>query len=344
MMGSRGWNITLYSGDKNHATNCEHVSLYTSAEQTRWYGDVDNNNVPSRAGIWDSAREPWRVMNRRAVSEIEKRANPHDILLLSGGCAQKPISDELPYLLSAEYAVGYPGFFSPRACFPSRAWQNYLYGKNGWDGRWMDAVIPHFVDPDDYALAETRGDYLLYIGRMVERKGVRVAVEIAKACGRELVMAGPGVKETHSGRIVCEELELEGDNLTYVGVVGEEERGKLMGDAYAVLAPTTYIEPFGLVAVEAQFCGTPAITTDFGAFTETVADELRFSTLQEAVNCVERAGSADSSRLRSEALQRWSLDAIAPLYEAWLARLTSLWGDGWYERSDPASKMAALAS
>ena len=105
-----------------------------------------------------------------------------------------------------------------------------------------------------------------------------------------------------------------------------------MGGAHAVLVPTLYVEPFGAVAVEAQLAGTPAIATDWGAFTETVADEFRFRTMQEAVDAVKRAGDADPEKLQASALERFSLDAVAPRYEKWFRQLDSLWRDGFYER------------
>ncbi len=330
MLGSLGVDIVLYSGDQNDAEHCEHVPLYTSLEQKSWYGDIDANTLPTKAGIWDSSLDPWRITNERAIKEIRERAEPHDLVLLTGGYAHKPIADALPELISCEHAAGYEGIFSPYVCFESHAWRHYLYGKHGWDGRWFDTVIPNFFDPSEWSVSETKDDYLLFVGRMVQRKGVEVASQIAKACGRKLLLAGSGVISSSPGKITCEELTLEGDHLEYVGTVEAAERNELMSKAHAVLVPTTYIEPFGAVAVEAQLAGTPAVTTDFGAFTETVDPAFRFRTLQEAVDAVERASSIDSHILQEQALQRWSLDAIAPHYIRWFRQLDTLWHEGWY--------------
>jgi glycosyltransferase involved in cell wall biosynthesis len=150
--------------------------------------------------------------------------------------------------------------------------------------------------------------------------------------GRKLLIAGSGVTHAEPGRIKGDHVVIEGDHVEYVGPVGVLERNELMGLAHALLAPTTYIEPFGAVAVEAQLCGTQAITTDWGAFTETVASPFRFTTLEEAVSAIRRAAELDPAATRAAALSRYSLEAIAPLYDDWLRRLDSLWSDGWYTR------------
>ena len=103
-----------------------------------------------------------------------------------------------------------------------------------------------------------------------------------------------------------------------------------MGRARALLVPTNYIEPFGAVAVEGPLCGTPAVSTDFGAFVDTVPRELRFNTLAEGARATERAMAMKPKAVRKDALRRFSLEAVAPMYEEWFQRLSPLWERGWY--------------
>src|SRR4029077_12271343 len=96
------------------------------------------------------------------------------------------------------------------------------------------------------------------------------------------------------------------------------------------------------VAVETQLAGTPAITTDHGAFVETVEREWRCASTREFVAAGERAAALSALErvyLRRRAAHRYSLEAVAPLYERYFQRLTDRWEKGWYQRDpvDPAS-------
>lgn len=333
MMTPLGYDITLYSGEHNATTCTEHVPVFTDKQQRRWYGEHDPNLLPMIA-TWDASHPQWWEMNMRTIEEMKKRVQPEDLILLIAGWAQKPIADAFPKNLIVEWAVGYSGPFAPFRCYESQAWKHFLWAKHGFDdGRWYDTVIPNYFRPQDFSIASKRDDYLLFVGRIIQRKGVHVAAQVAKAAGRKLLIAGAGVASVEPGRIFCHEgFTLEGDHLEYMGVAGVKERNELMSKAHAVLVPTLYIEPFGAVAVEAQLCGTPTLTTDWGAFTETVNDGVtgfRFRTLQEGVDAVERVSDLKPAGIRKWALSRYSLKAVAPQYDRWLQQLSGLWHGGW---------------
>lgn len=341
MMTDRGWDITLYGGELSQVDKgVELVKLYTDEEQRSWYGDHDPNTLPIVAGAWNASDFSYRTINARAIGEIGVRYQSGDIVLLTGGLAMKPIFEGLPGTLAVEWAAGYSGvMFSDRSmartpfvCFESNSWRHYMYGKWGIeDGRFFDTVIPNFFAPEEWSLHKKKDNYLCFVGRMIARKGPHIAAAIAKELKMPIIFAGSGVANASDGLIEC----MDGTKLTgdvhYAGTVGVKERNELMGNAKALLVPTTYLEPFGAVAVEGPLCGTPAVSTDWGAFVDTVPDKLRFNTLAGGVAAVKRAMKLDPKAVRKDALSRFSLEAVAPKYEEWFHRLSKLWGRGWYE-------------
>jgi glycosyltransferase involved in cell wall biosynthesis len=94
-----------------------------------------------------------------------------------------------------------------------------------------------------------------------------------------------------------------------------------------------YVEPFGNVVIESQACGTPTITTDWGAFTENnpAGSGFRCRTLQEFMQAAESVKDLDRAAIRQRAIDIYNLDTIGLQYEAYFKRLLTLWGDGWYE-------------
>jgi glycosyltransferase involved in cell wall biosynthesis len=336
MMTRRGHDVVLYSGEQNEAECSEHVQLVSEEERAGWFGSgFDTVLTPL---LWDANQPYWRLFNARAVAALLERIDMQkDILCLVTGWPMKPVTDALGIdtgvrpMIACEWAVGYEGVFTEFCAFESSAWMHHVYGMREWrNGRFYDTVIPNFFDPDDFHLAE-KEDYLLFMGRMVGRKGVEIAAKIAKRAGMKLVLAGPG-GVAEEGKVVAPEFTIEGD-VEYVGEVGVEERARLMAGARALLCPTLYVEPFGGVCVEAMLSGTPVLTTDFGAFRETVTPEVggRFSTLAEADHELELLLNGDMTppaEIREIAIRRYSLDSVAPEFERWFGQLLGLWGVG----------------
>jgi glycosyltransferase involved in cell wall biosynthesis len=228
-------------------------------------------------------------------------------------------------MITVEFGIGYGGTFAKFRVWESYAWMHACYGAaspynpSGIDGQWFDAVIPSYIEMEKFPFRADKDDYCLFMGRLIERKGYQVAVDVCKHLGKRLILAGQGDPPSYG---------------EYVGVVGSRERGKLMSGAQAFFCPTIYAEPFGTVAIEAMACGTPVLATDWGAFTETVVHGqtgFRCRSLLEFCNAVEAAPTLNPYTIRRHAELNYSLPTIAAKYDAYFQRLSSLWGDGWYQ-------------
>jgi glycosyltransferase involved in cell wall biosynthesis len=255
------------------------------------------------------------------------------LVLLSGGTTHKLIADALPKQLVCEPFVGYHGILGERswAAYESYAHMHSVYARRRIDDiRWFDAVIPPFCDPDEFPhLNDGNGKYLLFLGRLINRKGPHIALDIAKRCGMPLYVAGAGGK-MDGNAIVGNGVRLEGD-VRLVGPVDVEARAKLLAGAKALLCPTTYCEPGGNVAIEAMMAGTPVITADFGVFAETIAHGVsgfHFRMPREGVAAVEKTSILSPMQIRDYAVSKYSLGAVAPRFDGWLERLSTLFGDG----------------
>lgn len=318
MMTDLGHEVILYAGEKNEAPVTEHVvcineDLRAAAVGTNHYTTASfDTNLPH-----------WQVFNATVINKMRERLEPKDFICLIGGYAHKPIADAFPNHTAVEFGVGYGGTFAKYRVFESYAWMHSIYaGHNNptaVDGNFFDAVIPGYLEPEMFPEGDGDGDYYFFIGRMIDRKGYRIAQEVCEHLGKRLILAGPGEGSGYG---------------EFVGNVGPEERARLMGGAIAQFAPTLYIEPFGNVAIEAQVCGTPTITTDWGAFTETNINGLtgyRCRTLAEFVQAAEDVKSLDRAAIRKHAIEHYSLDVIGKMYESYFKRLLTLWDDGWYQ-------------
>jgi glycosyltransferase involved in cell wall biosynthesis len=308
MMSDAGHEVTLYAGEETEA-RAALVPCITREEQARYF--------PDRVPPYDPGHPGWRLFNGRAAAAIAERSGLGDLVCISSW-AQWPVAEAVRHLETVEPFIGYSGSAVRDRVFKSQAWRACV---QGWqqtsydaDGSFYDAVVPYAFELGDFAVGDGAGGYLLYVGRLTRRKGLEVVVETAKRTGLPLVVAGFGEKE------------LIPAGAEFVGVVGPAERARLMGAAAATLMPTLYVEAFGAVAVESQLCGTPAITTDWGAFPETVehgVSGFRCSSLGEFEDAVRLAGTLDRAAVRRSA-ERFSAERVGPQFISYFGRLERL--------------------
>lgn len=326
MMADVGEEITVYwGGDEPVSTAglADFVSLMSAGEQEHFFGfDLATNLT---ALDWDPQTEPWVVLNHRAAAALYARIGPEDVVCVLSGSNHDRLFAEFPYLKFLEPWVGYTGISTKTYAkvYESSAWRHLLAGAHAiQDGQPLDAVIPNYYRPSDFEIGVDLG-YLLYIGRMIKRKGVEDAVRIARRSGRKLVLAGQRAERVGTD-ITCEDgtvLDTKGMDVDYLGVVGPEERRTLYAHASATLVPTLYWEPFGGVFAEAMMSGVIPVCRDWGAFVEYVPDQARFSTLDQAPEALEWAVAYRGMQVRDTAIERFSTAACAKQFSHWLGRV-----------------------
>ncbi|MHC1758167.1 MAG: glycosyltransferase family 4 protein [Negativicutes bacterium] len=132
-------------------------------------------------------------------------------------------------------------------------------------------TVYHGIDIEKFTLNKNAGDYLVYFGRIHKDKGTWEAIQVAKRAKMQLVLAGIIQDKAYYENQVEPYL---GDDVRYIGSVGPEERNKVLGNAFALLHPINFNEPFGLSIVEAMACGTPVLTFNRGSMPEIIQDGI----------------------------------------------------------------------
>ncbi len=132
-------------------------------------------------------------------------------------------------------------------------------------------TVYHGIDLEHFTLKETPGEYLLYFGRIHPDKGTWEAIQVARKMGMRLVIAGIIQDQEYFAKYVEPHLN---ERITYIGSVGPAERDTLLGNAYALLHPIYFSEPFGLSVVEAMACGTPVLTFGKGSMPEIIENGI----------------------------------------------------------------------
>jgi glycosyltransferase involved in cell wall biosynthesis len=126
-----------------------------------------------------------------------------------------------------------------------------------------------------------KGNYIAYSGRIIESKGVHLAIDAVKRYNRgvpeaehlTLRLAGRHYagqsKDTYWNARILPEIDKK--TVFYDGFLkSDTELQKFLGNARALIVPSTFEEPFGMVMIEALACGTPLIGLEAGAIPEII--------------------------------------------------------------------------
>jgi glycosyltransferase involved in cell wall biosynthesis len=182
------------------------------------------------------------------------------------------------------------------------------------------ATVLHGIDTDNFVFREEPEDYVLFLGRFTEGKGVLQAIEIARRVGMRLILAA-AEDEYYRERVAP---HVDGRHVVYYGEADFAAKVRLYGGARALLYPIQAREPFGLVLAEAMACGTPVAALDRGAVREVVDQGVTgmvFDDLEQMANELPRVFSLDRRRVRERAVARFGAARMVEEYAAVYSRL-----------------------
>ena len=315
-----------------HYGGTERIIAYLTEELVRFGHKVTlfaSGDSVTSAELVPVCRQSFR-QNKRAtdylsrevllMDHVMQRAGEFDLIHFHTGCLHYLICRQLPVphvttlhgrLDTPESIRLYERFRqmplvsisnAQRAPWPCANWQ---------------ATIYHGLPSDLFQFHPEPGNYLAFLGRASPEKRVDRAIEIARAVGMPLKIAAK--VDRADRRYFKREVEpLLGDpHIEWIGEISDKDKDAFLGNAYALLFPIDWPEPFGLVMIESMACGTPVIAYEGGSVSEVMEDGVTgfiVNDIEQAVEGVRRVRDLDRARCRQIFSKRFTASRMATDY------------------------------
>lgn len=262
----------------------------------------------------DATIEPkvWECLH---ICEVFERANDFD--LIHNNFDFLPLTYSC--LVDTPVLTTIHGFSSPAILPVYEKYNNknyYVSISNSDRSRKLNyiATVYHGINLEQFTFKNKVGDYLLFFGRMHKDKGAKEAIQIAKAFGKKLIMAGIVQDQEYFDKEVAPHF---GEDIVFVGSVGPQRRDELLGGAYALLHPIFFEEPFGLSVVESMACGTPVVAFNKGSMPELIENGKNgfiVENVEEAVAALGKISEIDRQCCRQTVEERFSVERMVDDY------------------------------
>ncbi len=177
-------------------------------------------------------------------------------------------------------------------------------------------IIQNGIPVEDIPFSLEKGSYIICVGRIIEQKGIHLAIDIARAAKKKLIIIGR-VGNTPKRQAYYQEkiVPFLNDSIQFKGEVSQKEIFQYLKGASALLIPIqSNLSVVPLIAMEALACGTPVITTSING--ESFPQEIgcfSFDT-DELTQAVVNADSFDRQACRTYALENFNSIRMAERY------------------------------
>lgn len=222
----------------------------------------------------------YAMANADELDVVHIYTNEEDIALPFAELCQKPVvfTHHDPFNFLIKYKNVFPKYKHLNWISMSHAQRRGMPADTNWVGNIYHGLSEPALQP----VKDPAGDYIAYLGRIIEPKGVHLAIGAVQEYNRlhpeaplKLKIAGKHyaghAKDSYWQERIAP--QIDDQTIEYVGFVNTpEDKRKFLGNARALIVPSLFDEPFGMVSIEALACGTPVIGLDSGAIPEVIQD------------------------------------------------------------------------
>ncbi len=262
-----GHQVTLFHAGQAHLRGIQHVQIFPKAL----------NDLPQNLAAEESSRKLRLEMTYFALvaDYLLKHDQEFDVIFnhTRGEVAFAPLTNILRTPLISVFHLPILAENITVLNDNSRAFAISI--SNNQRGRWKDltnfiATVYNGVELAAFPMIERpKRDFLFWIGTIGEHKNPLDAILAAKRAGFPLVMAGKVRDQKYFNQFIGP--HVDGHLVRYLGEINADQKLPYYQHARAVLFPTKWPEPFGLIMIEALACGTPVIAYPHGAVPEVIA-------------------------------------------------------------------------
>lgn len=162
-------------------------------------------------------------------------------------------------------------------------------------------------------------NYFVWFGRITRLKGPHIAVKIAKKLNLKLLIAGICASKKTEDFFNKEIKPHLSRKIKFLGKIkNSKEKSELLRKAKALIYPLIWDEPFGIVMIESQACGTPVIAFDKGAVKEVVRNNKTgfiVKNNQEMMRKIKKINQINRMDCRKFVEENFSVDKMIDEYE-----------------------------